>query len=237
MPSNANNSTKVAALQLRKSGASFPSIAQQLHCGVRTIKRWVYAAGDAGTGVETDFPVPVPRKVRADKGVGTKVSPVMIRAITKRINNNRFLTANELREKVPGLSAVSKRRVNQVLKDKLRLKSGVAVKKPFLTDTQKERRVRWAQAHKNWSKRRWNQVLWSDESHIEMWAGGLSGRVRRREGESRYLQKLIRPTVKQPKKLMAWGCFGNGKLGRLIVLPQDTRMDSALYIDVMKKAL
>ena len=70
-------------------------------------------------------------------------------------------------------------------------KSGVTVKKPFLTEAQKERRLRWAQTHKTWTKRRWRKVLWSDESHIEQWAGGFSGCVRRTEGESRYLQKLI----------------------------------------------
>ena len=237
MPSNASQSTKRSALELRKSGRTYQEIADQLHFTSRTIKAWVKAAGDAGSGVLTETPRPPPRKVRSDKGVGKKVTPVMIRAISRRINNNRFLTANELREKVPGLNAVSKMTVCRILKGKLGLGSGVAVKKPFLTAAQRERRVRWAQAHKNWSKRRWNQVLWSDESHIELWAGGFSGRVWRRKGESRYLQKLIRPSVKQPKKLMAWGCFGNGELGKLIVLPYNTRMDTALYINVLRKAL
>ena len=96
-------------------------------------------------GLVTDYPHPeaAPRKVRGDKGVGTKITPVMIRAMTRRMTNNRFLTANELREKVPGLSSVSTRRVNQVLR-RLGFKSGVAVKKPFLTEAQKERRLRWA---------------------------------------------------------------------------------------------
>ena len=69
-------------------------------------------------GLVTDYPHPeaAPRKVRGDKGVGTKITPVLIRAITRRMTNNRFLTANELREKVPGLSSVSTHRVNQVLR-------------------------------------------------------------------------------------------------------------------------
>ena len=96
-------------------------------------------------GLVTDYPHPeaAPRKVRGDKGVGTKITPVLIRAITRRMTNNRFLSANELREKVPGLSSVSTHRVNQDLK-RLGFKSGVAVKKPFLTEAQKERRLRWA---------------------------------------------------------------------------------------------
>ena len=37
MPSHANKSTKVAALQLRKAGKSFPFIAKQLNCNERTL--------------------------------------------------------------------------------------------------------------------------------------------------------------------------------------------------------
>ena len=131
MPSNASHATKRSALELRKSGLTCQDIADQLNYSVRSIKVWVKDAGDAGTGVLTASPEPVPRKIRADKGVGTKVSPVMIRAMARRMNNNRFLTANELREKVPGLSDVSTRWVNQLL-NKVGFTSGRAVKKPFL---------------------------------------------------------------------------------------------------------
>ena len=60
-------------------------------------------------GLVTDYPHPesAPRKVRGDKGVGTKITPVMIRAMTRRMTNNLFLTTNELSEKVPGLSLLS----------------------------------------------------------------------------------------------------------------------------------
>ena len=69
-------------------------------------------------GLVTDYPHPeaAPRKVRGDKGVGTKITPVMICAMTRRMTNNLFLTANKLREKVPGLSSVSSQRANQVLR-------------------------------------------------------------------------------------------------------------------------
>ena len=77
MPSNASQATKRSALELRKSGLTYQGIADQLHYSVSSIKYWIKAAGDAGTGVETDYPEAPPRKVGADKGVGSKITPVM----------------------------------------------------------------------------------------------------------------------------------------------------------------
>ena len=36
---------------------------------------------------------------------------------------------------------------------------------------------------------------------------------------------------------MAWGCMGNGKLGRLVILPHNVKMDSSLYQEVLNKNL
>ncbi len=77
MPSNRSQATKHSALELRKSGLTYQGIADQLHYSVRSIKTLVKSAGDAGTGVETDYHEVAPRKVRADKGVGSKITPVM----------------------------------------------------------------------------------------------------------------------------------------------------------------
>ena len=48
----------------------------------------------------------------------------------------------------------------------------MAKKKPLLTDFQVERRKAWANKHKNWSKQKLCKILFSDEAHVEQWAGG-----------------------------------------------------------------
>ena len=78
----------------------------------------------------------------------------MIAAIKRRLLNNPRMTVDELREKVPGLSAVSKTQVNWAIVHRLGLSSRVAKKKPLLTDFQMERRKAWANKHKSWSKRK-----------------------------------------------------------------------------------
>ena len=163
----------------------------------------------------------------------------MVRAIKRRLSYNPRLTANDLRSLVPGLDVVSRSHVNKVILKRCGLPSRVAVKKPLLTAATIRRRFDWAKAHRRCTVGDWNTVLWSDESHIELWTGGAGfhGRVRRSRREDRYKTKFLRPTVKHPPKLMAWGCFGNGKLGDLVILPQNMRMNTPLYRNILQRKL
>ena len=60
MSSNASQSIKRSTLELRKSGHSYQQIADQLHFSGRSIKTWVNAAGDAGSGGLAETPEPLP---------------------------------------------------------------------------------------------------------------------------------------------------------------------------------
>ena len=44
----------------------------------------------------------------------------------------------------------------------------VAVKKPFLSDSHQERRLRFAKEHESWTVDQWRSVLWTDESSFEI---------------------------------------------------------------------
>ena len=237
MPPHRNNAVKTSALNMFRAGNSTTKISLELNVPVRTLQTWISAARKLGTLTEPGSAVPAPRKVRSDAGIGRKVSPLMLRAVKRKLLNNRFLTANDLRERVPGLESITKQHLNRVIRDKIGLQSCAASKKPLLTDAQRVRRVAWAKSHRRWSTKKWNSVLWSDESHVEIFLGGFNSRVRRYKGENRYLPNLCRPTVKHPAKLMAWGCMGNGKLGRLVILPHNVKMDSSLYQEVLNKNL
>ena len=132
------------------------------------------------------------------------------------LDEDPFLTPAGLQCQIPVLQEVSKETIRSVIAKDLGLPSRTAAVKPFLTDTQKVRRLDWAQRKRAWSQRRWRKILWSDETHIELWRGFRHGlQVRRSSSVSRYDPRFIRRSVKHPPKLMIWGCFGNGKLGKL----------------------
>ena len=55
--------------------------------------------------------------------------------------------------------------------------------KPLLKDTNKKKRLAWAQKHEQWTLDRWKSVLWSDESKFEMFGSNCHVFVRRRVGK------------------------------------------------------
>ena len=85
----------------------------------------------------------------------------MIATIKRRLLYNPSLTVDKLCEMIPDLSEVSRQRVNWAILHRIGLPSHVAKKKPLLTDFQVKRRKAWA-----------NKILFSDEAHVEQWAGG-----------------------------------------------------------------
>ena len=71
----------------------------------------------------------------------------------------------------------------------------IDAKKPLLKDTNKKKRLTWANKHQQWTIGRWKSVLWSDESKFEIFSSNRRVFVRRRVGE-RMISACVIPTVK-----------------------------------------
>ncbi|GJQ66481.1 hypothetical protein Trydic_g4475 [Trypoxylus dichotomus] len=82
-----------------------------------------------------------------------------------------------------------------------------ATGKPLLRRGNKQRRLQWAKAHKNWTEENFRKVLWSDESKFEV----LDNRqvFVRRSAKERMLLECLVPGVKHG------GCFSHGGIGDL----------------------
>jgi hypothetical protein len=81
----------------------------------------------------------------------------------------------------------------------------VARQKPPLSETNKRKRLQWAQEHVNWTREQWSLILWSDESWI---TGGHHRKVyvTRRQGEELDPTCIIEKHRKR-SGWMFWGCF------------------------------
>ena len=102
--------------------------------------------------------------------------------------------------------------------------SRVAAVKPFVTDKQRENRLRW-------SIRKWNNIIWSDESRFKIFGNDGPIRVWRRAGE-RYNIENIAPSVKHGGGgIMVWGCFSGKGMGPLVRV--DGRMNHQDYIRIL----
>jgi transposase len=95
---------------------------------------------------------------------------------------------------------------------RLGYRSYVATKKPALTKSQKEARVKWAKEHVNWTVDQWKNVMWSDESSYFIKPPTGKKRVVRKKGKKeRISPKNTRSTTAYGGgRVMVWGCFWEG---------------------------
>ena len=240
-----SNSVKVAALTQLKSGKAPTKVSKELGIPTRTLRDWRTAAMAAGTwnmSASGDTPGvarPAPRsKDPVSGGHNRKIGDRLKRRIKAHLDNDPFLTPAGLQRQIPALRDVSRETIRSVIAKDLGLPSRIAANKPFLTDGQKVRRLDWAQRKRAWTQRRWRKVLWSDETHIELWKGFRHGlRVRRSSSINRYHPLFIRRSMKHPQKLMIWAAFGNGKVGRLYFVAKNQKMNAEMYREVLQKHL
>jgi hypothetical protein len=83
--------------------------------------------------------------------------------------------------------------------------------------------------HQHWTAEEWKQVMFSDESHLELHFASQADRCRRPRGSDRCATKFIIKTKKHMPKVMAWGCFGWSGRGGLEFLQKGEMMNGTRY--------
>lgn len=191
---------------LRKEGFSERKIAEKVGVSNKGVHYALHRQQETGSNVDR------PRSGR--KKVTTDAEDKHLRITSKR---NRRLTAPDLkadlnakREVAVSLTTV-KRRLQAA-----GLHGRVAARKPLLRPINKKKRLQWARVHQYGTVKEWENVLWSDESKFELFAGNRRVYVRRMTGE-RGNEQCIVPTVKHGGgSVMVWGCFGGERTGDLV---------------------
>ena len=119
--------------------------------------------------------------------------------------------------------------------------SHVAAKKPFISERHASARVSWCEKYKKNTVSDWNQVIFSDESSVEIGKQSRQIRVWRSVGE-RFNTECLAPTFKSGRKsVMVWGCFAGGIEGPLVFCDENKeeseRINSNTYIKILKSYL
>ena len=98
---------------------------------------------------------------------------------------DKFIRVTSLRNCSPNKCFTGNRQISTSTVQRRLRESGlhgrIAVKKPLLKDTNKNKRLAWAKKHKQWTLDRCKSVLWSDESKFEIFGSNCHVFVRRRE--------------------------------------------------------
>ena len=148
-----SNSTKVAALNMIKSGTSQVKVCRDFEIAERTLRRWKKESIDSGMwmGSEGDTKAR-PAKRRSSSGRPRKITEDLKVKIKEKVESNPFITPYGLQTDIPELRNVTKRAIRHCIATELKIPSRIAAKKPFLTEDQKARRLAWAMRHRRWSR-------------------------------------------------------------------------------------
>lgn len=132
---------------------------------------------------------------------------------------NRFKTAPKIRSEInKGLhNPISTSTVQRRLIVRANGFFGlVAVKKPLLRPVNRQKRLLFAQKHKDWTMDQWKSVIWSGESKFELFGNKRRQHDRRKAGE-RFKAQCIAPSVKHGGgSVMVWGYFSYDGVGELV---------------------
>jgi transposase len=150
--------------------------------------------------------------VKKSPGRPKKTTPREDTRIIREVKKDPFSTCKDIASNI-GRPDVSSSTIRRRLIHVGGFKCRNAAKKPFLREVNRIKRLHWARDHLNWTPQQWRKVLWSDESKFEI-RYHASRNVWRQENQ-RYNPKNTLKTVKHDKKVMVWGCFTYGGVGRL----------------------
>lgn len=143
---------------------------------------------------------------------------------------NRTLTSTHLKNELLNVRQinVSSKTVRRRLKE-AGLKPRRPAKVPRLLQNHKTRRLEFARTHIQWNIENWKNVLFTDETRIQLWKPDGRNHVYRRVGERYASCNLIQTVSFGGGGIMLWG--GISWEGRTELVEVIGRMTSDLYIE------
>lgn len=156
--------------------------------------------------------------------------------LKKIIKKDNRKSAEQIKDQFNEITSlqVSTKTIRRNLHD-LNINSRVAVAKPLINERQRINRLNWCLDKKDWTVRKWKNVIFSDESRYTLFKNDGPVRVWRTPG-TRYDIENIVPTVKHGGGgIMVWGCFSGKGLGPLIKV--EGKMNSHDYIEILESQL
>ncbi|CAJ0946106.1 unnamed protein product, partial [Ranitomeya imitator] len=168
-------------------------------------------------------------------GAPRKIPPRGVRMITRTVSKNPRTTRGDL---VNELQRAGTNVTRPTISNTLRhhgLRSCSARRVPLLKPVHVQARLKFAREHLDDPEEFWENVLWSDETKLELFGRNTTCRVWRKKNTELHPSNTI-PTVKHGGgNIMLWGCFSAKGPGRLIWVHE--RMNGAMYREILSANL
>ena len=211
-------------------GISSKEITGRLGRNAPAVRKIVAAVRD----IPTNVPPPAALKRSGRPRLATSKAE---RRLKLYVQKYPFKTTKELKREVHGWHAMSVRRIQMTLKERLGLPARSAATKPLLTPAMVRKRLAFCKNHLFMTEDDWENVMFSDESMFRL-INPRAQTVRRSSTQRWYLQKFTVKKMKHPASVMIWGCFsGKGGQGSLYFLPLNCTMKMDRYMSVLEEKL
>ena len=173
------------------------------------------------------------------RGRSKLLSERELRGLRRGVQDNPFASMTEIAEKVsakraktvggPASRPVSVKTLRRVVKG-LGLASCAPAKKPFVSEVNKEKRLKWDKQHESWTYH-WAFVFFPNESSF-LFRQPQARRIWRQSGE-RYASANLRPAFKSGRKsVKVWGGFSS--MGRTPLFWMEGFMNVQSYTQLLE---
>lgn len=217
-----SNDLKKLLIRHHQSGEGYKKISQMFELSISTVRNVIRKWKDTGSVA-----------VRERCGRPKKISKRQKRRLVRKITEQPQTTSKELQEDLASDGIhVHRSTVQRALHDEM-LHGRVMRKKPFLRPQHKKNRLNYAKSHLDKPEAFWNNILWTDETKIELF-GHNQKRYAWRKKNTAFEEKNLLPTVKfGGGSIMLWGCVASTGTGNLVKV--EGRMDSVQYQQILEK--
>ena len=176
---------KVRAITLHKySKWTYPQIAKELGCNRATIAMWIGRWKKEGGDIKH-----VPKRKKGS-GRPRLLADERLKELVKYFDDNPSLSIPQLKNILPELRHISDITLRRYVRERLKLISRRAAKKPVLTEKMIQDRLLFCRRYRNWSASKWMKVMFTDESMfrvVNLWKQqNQTTFVRRPIGSDRY---------------------------------------------------
>lgn len=177
-----------------------------------------------------------PRKLLEKRGGAKKTSSVTDDYIATLAKRDPFKSSRAIAAEIN--NEISARTVRRRLYN-MKLPGRIARKVPLLRKANLEKRKHFAEGHKTWcgvdGVKKWQNILWSDETKINLFGNDCERNVRRPKGQE-FNPRYTKKTIKHGGgNVMVWGCFSWNGVGPIHLI-NDT-MTKERYRDILEEVM
>lgn len=205
-----------------ESGKGFKKISKDFEISHSTVRKIVYKWRAFKTTAN------MPRSGRP-----SKFTPRADRKMLKEVSKNPKMSSRDLQQALATVDVEVHASTIRKRLHKFNLHGRRARRKPLLSKRNIKARLTFARENVDKDQDFWNNVLWTDESKIELFGHQSRGHVWRKPNTA-FQEKNLIPTVKHGGgSVMVWGCFAAAGPGQLTII--ESTMNSTVYQKVLEE--